>query len=72
MKITVKQLIEDLQKCNPDLEVHFGGLDYVKVKNNSIYVSIEFQQPLHKDADGNVYVINPTVEDFPDYLENPV
>jgi hypothetical protein len=33
MNITVGELIEQLQKEDPNLEVYFGGLDFYRLKD---------------------------------------
>ncbi len=58
MKITVKELIEQLKKEDPDLEVYFGGLDFYRLKNREGCLQIEFNQTVYKDDDGSVVVKN--------------
>lgn len=58
MKITVKELIEQLKKEDPDLEVYFCGLDFYRLKDRGGYLQIEFNQSVYKEDDGSVVVVN--------------
>jgi len=58
MKITVKELIEQLQKEDPDLEIYFGGLDFYRLKDRGGFLQIEFNQSVYKDEDGFVCIEN--------------
>ncbi|MBB6239657.1 hypothetical protein HDC90_004315 [Pedobacter sp. AK013] len=58
MKITVRELIEQLEKEDQDLEVYFGGLDFYRLKDRGGHLQIEFSQLIYKDDDGSIVVIN--------------
>lgn len=58
MKITVKELIEELKKENQDLEIYFGGLDFHRLKDRGSFLQIEFNQTVYSDENGNVIVEN--------------
>lgn len=51
MRITVKQLIDDLKNYDQDLEVDFGGLDFLRLKDRGGFVHVEFNQSVYKDGD---------------------
>jgi len=58
MKITVKELIEKLQKEDETLEISFGGLDFYRLKDRGGSLQIEFNQTVYRDDSGNVVVEN--------------
>ncbi|WP_409416702.1 hypothetical protein [Flavobacterium sp. PS2] len=58
MEITVGELIEQLKIFDPELPVHFGGLDFYRTKNRGGCVQIEFSQTVYKDNDGKIIVEN--------------
>lgn len=61
MRITVRELIEQLEKENQDLEVYFGGLDFYRLKDRGGDLQIEFNQSVYsvyKDDDGSIVVKN--------------
>ncbi|MUU79813.1 hypothetical protein [Winogradskyella endarachnes] len=58
MKITVKDLIERLQKEDETLSVYFGGLDFYRVRQVGEHVHIEFNQTVYQDDSGLVVVEN--------------
>ena len=58
MKITVKELIEQLKNEDQDSEVYFGGLDFFRLKDRGGVLQIEFNQTVYKDEQGNVVVEN--------------
>jgi len=58
MKIIVKELIEQLQKEDQELEVSFGGLDFYRLKDRGGYLQFEFNQSVYKDDDGLVVIKN--------------
>lgn len=58
MAITVKELIEMLQKEEPTREVYFGGLEFYRLKDRGAVVQFEFNQTVYKGDDGRVIVEN--------------
>ncbi|WP_264564821.1 hypothetical protein [Flavobacterium sp. N3904] len=58
MRITVKELIEQLKVENQDLEVDFGGLDFYRLKDRGGFLHIEFSQTVYLDDEGFVVVEN--------------
>ncbi len=64
MKITVDQLIRDLQIHDGDAIVDFSGLDFHRVKGRGFdqqgneIVQIEFEQVVFKNNEGNVVIQN--------------
>ena len=58
MKITVKELIEELQKEDETLEISFDGLDFYRVRQVGEHVHVEFNQTIYRDDSGNVVVEN--------------
>ena len=58
MKITVKELIQLLEKEDQDLEVFFGGLDFYRLKDRGAYLQIEFNQSVYLDDNDLVVVEN--------------
>lgn len=58
MNITVKELIEQLQKEDPELPIFFGGLDFYRLKDRGGFLQIEFNQSVYLDEDGLVVVKN--------------
>lgn len=58
MKITVKELIEELQKEDETLEISFGGLDFYRLKDRGGSLQIEFNQTVYRDYSGLVVVEN--------------
>ncbi|MBB2151639.1 hypothetical protein [Pedobacter gandavensis] len=58
MKITVKELIEQLKKEDQDLEIYFGGLDFYRLKDRGGHLQVEFNQLVYKDDDGKIVVVN--------------
>lgn len=65
--ITVRELMEELRKHDPDAEVFFGGLDYYRVKSRgSKIIQIEFNQSVYLDRAGLVVVDNHYTGDEPD------
>jgi hypothetical protein len=63
MKITVKELIEDLSKQDPNLEVYFGGLDFYRLKDRGGVLQVEFNQSVYKDENGKIVVEDHLKED---------
>lgn len=64
MDITVRDLIEQLKGHEPEAIVHFGGLDFYRVKSRGEkLVQIEFNETVYKDDNGNVVVLNQPKED---------
>ena len=57
-KITVKDLREQLQKYDDDLELYFGGLDFYRLKDRDACVQVEFCQTVYKNEEGKVIVEN--------------
>jgi len=58
LRITVKELKEQLNNFDDNLEVYFGGLDFYRLKNRDAYLQVEFNQTVYKDKDGKVVVEN--------------
>ncbi|PJJ10631.1 hypothetical protein CLU83_4082 [Flavobacterium sp. 1] len=58
MKITVKELIEQLKVEDQDLEVSFGGLDFYRLKDRGGVLQVEFSQTVYLDDEGFVVVEN--------------
>jgi len=59
MKITVRELIEDLSGMNPNDEVVFGsssGLTYYRTKDRSGHVQIEFEESVYRTEEGELIV----------------
>jgi hypothetical protein len=56
MHITVKELIEKLKKENPDKVLHFGGLDFYRLKDRGPYIQFEFNQTVYKDDKGIIII----------------
>lgn len=58
MKITVRELIEQLKVEDPNLEVYFGGLDFYRLKDRGGVLQVEFSQTVFLDDEGLVVVQN--------------
>ncbi len=58
MTITVKELIEMLKAFPENKEIHFGGLDFYRLKDRDGHVHVEFNQSVYKDDMGRVSVEN--------------
>lgn len=58
MKITVRELIEQLKVEDQDLEVYFGGLDFYRLKDRGGVLQVEFSQTVFLDDEGLVVVQN--------------
>jgi hypothetical protein len=58
MKITVKELIEQLKVEDQDLEICFGGLDFYRLKDRGGCLQIEFNQTVYLNDEGYVVVEN--------------
>lgn len=66
MKITVRELIEDLSGMDLDDEVVFGcrdGLSYRRPKNRRGYVQIEFEETVYRDEAGKLVILDHRRED---------
>jgi hypothetical protein len=57
-KITVKELRDQLQNYDDNLELYFGGLDFYRLKDRGAYVQVEFNQTVYKKDDGKVIIEN--------------
>jgi hypothetical protein len=62
MKITVKELIEELKNQNQDLEIYFGGLEFYRLKDRGDCLQFEFNQTVSKDEKGLVIIVNNQTE----------
>jgi hypothetical protein len=58
MKITVKELIELLKEENQDFEIHFGGLEFNRLKDRGTELQFQFNQLVYQDEKGDVVVQN--------------
>lgn len=58
MKITVKELIEQLKKEDQNLEVSFGGLEFYRLKDRGGCLQIEFNQTVYVNDSGKVVIEN--------------
>jgi hypothetical protein len=58
MGITVKELIERLQKEDENLPVYFGGLDFYRSRQVGEHIHIEFNQSVYLNHEGLVVVEN--------------
>jgi hypothetical protein len=56
--ITVKQLIDWLQREDPDKGLYFGGLSFYRLKGRRDIVQVEFNQTVYEDSKGKVFVEN--------------
>lgn len=57
MKITVREMIEQLKCEDPDKELFFGGLEFYRLKDRGDCVQVEFGQTVFLE-DGKVIVQN--------------
>ena len=58
MRVTVKELIEQLKVENQDLEIDFGGLDFYRLKDRGGFLHVEFSQTVYLNEEGGVVVEN--------------
>lgn len=58
MEITVKDLVEKLQKEDQNLPIFFGGLDFYRTRQVGEHLHIEFSQTVYKGEDGNIIIDN--------------
>lgn len=58
MRITVKELIEQLKVEDQNLEICFGGLDFLRLKDRGGCLQIEFSQSVYLNDEGYVVVEN--------------
>jgi len=58
MEITVKSLIDELKMYDENLPIHFGGLEFYRLKDRGAHLQVEFNQTVYLDTDGKVVVEN--------------
>ena len=58
MEITVKDFIEQLKAYPDDSSLHFGGLDFLRLKDRGGLVQVEFNETVYKNGQGDVVVEN--------------
>lgn len=58
MEITIKELIEDLEKYDKKLPLYFGGLDFYRLKDRGHFLQVEFNQTVYKNQDGKIIIEN--------------
>lgn len=56
MKITVRELIEELKAYNPNDEVRFSGLQLYRTKDRKGYVQVEFEEQILEPEDGGLEI----------------
>lgn len=56
MNITVNELIEKLKLFQGDKNVHFGGLNFYRIKDRGSEVQIEFDENVYVDMNGKIIV----------------
>jgi hypothetical protein len=55
MNITVKELIERLQGCNPNAKIDFSGMTFYRVKGRGKnLVQIEFNEALESSTETHI------------------
>lgn len=54
-EITVGELIQELQKHDPECLVSFSGLSFLRLKSRSdTVVQLEFEQVVYRDSEGTL------------------